>query len=282
MKRRILTVILLLGAALPLLYSAGSVCLSVRHNRSLQARFTRAEQAYPYQEAVEKGELDLNAVSAYFRFALAPIKYHIQNEIRTPSAISYYADMEDDAPVFTIEKGEIVSFLPDNKTGYSFTFRGSDSLPANRAGWRLAKPFVIVGRETPDALLYVKLDDLMSAAVRWLRENPGMERNLTSAAMDELLRDIPGGKGLLQNTAAKQLLRPTKRDACSRILLFSDRVLSDKGVYLSGDLKRPLLSPAATICLIVSALLLITAWMIGRAGPGHRTPGEGAEERKAG
>ena len=109
MKRRILTVILLLGAALPLLYSAGSVCLSVRHNRSLQARFTRAEQAYPYQEAVEKGELDLNAVSAYFRFALAPIKYHIQNEIRTPSAISYYADMEDDAPVFTIEKGEIVS-----------------------------------------------------------------------------------------------------------------------------------------------------------------------------
>ena len=131
-------------------------------------------------------------------------------------------------------------------------------------------------------LLYVKLDDLMSAAAQWLRENPGMERNLTNAAMNELLRDIPAGKGLLQNGAAKLLLRPTKRDVCSRILLDSDRVLRDKGVYLSADLKRPLLSPAAIVCLIGSALLFTAACFVGRASPGHRTPGDRGEERKTG
>ncbi len=94
-----------------------------------------------------------------------------------------------------------------------------------------------VGGETEGALPYVRLDDLAPVAAQWLKENPGAKKSL-------------------QGLVRAQGLLPTKRNLCSYILLFADRTLYSRGVFLSADLRRPVLPPAAILCLAAAALIL--------------------------
>ena len=223
--------------------SAGLLAYRLWENHDLQKRFKKTEHAYPYGEAAEKNELDLDIISLCFPDAEAAIKYHFQNEIRIPSAISYYADMKGGAPICTIEKGETVFFKTEHKTSYGFSYRGNESLPTIRAGWRLARPFSPEGEEGSDTLLYVKLNDLMSVADQWLKENPNAEK-------------------ILQNVLIRQGLLPTRYSQCRYVLLFADRALYSAGIFLSPDLKQPVLFPAA--CLTISLLLLAGVLLVKR------------------
>lgn len=242
MKREIRTIIIAILTAFSII-SAGFVCYVFHNNHRIEKGFTKVENAYPYAEAVGNNELDLTAVSDYFSYDMALGKYDYQYEIVTPFVISYYAEIGDKTPVLTIEKGEIMSISIQGMTESTFTFRGIESLPTNKAGWRLAKPFSVVGKEATDALLYVKLDELKSVVVQWLKENPSAEL-------------------ALGNTVMVQGLKPTKRNMCSYLALVSDRTFYTRGVFLSADLKQSISLPA--LCLIISLLILVVVVYISK------------------
>ena len=124
----------------------------------------------------------------------------------------------------------------------------------NRSALPGTSPFSSEGQETPNELMYVKLDDLMKFIVQWLRENPNMERGLQDTVINQWIKERPGMKSLLQNGIIKQLFKPTKRDISKFILLDADWILYSKGVFLSPDLKKPIRLPA--VCLVVSLLFL--------------------------
>ena len=242
MKRiRIPLLVFLIAFALA---SVGLILYDVSYITQLRSRFAPKAGAYPYAQAVEKNELDLDAVSACFPDDVALLAYDFRNTLEAPSAISYYADVKGE-PVRTIEKGERIDFRTEDGAGRVFSFRGIETLPTDKPGWRLAKSFAAAGGETEDALLYVKLDDLAPVADRWLKENPG-------------------AKKALQGLVRAQGRLPTKRNLCRYILLFADRTLYSQGVYLSADLQRPVLNPASILCLIVTALLLAGYLFINR------------------
>lgn len=256
--RNLLVVLLLIVGVI----SAGLVCFSVQYNYLLQQRFTNSEQAYPYADAVDTNELDMKTISSYFPDGVTLVRYNYQNEIRSPTVISYYADMKDEIPTLIIEKGEIISFKNEGWTQSVFSYRGTDSLPTNKAGWRLVKPFLVKGKEPTDELMYVKLNELLSVTAQWLQDNPGMERMLQNDVINQWMKEYPGMEGMLQRSIAKQMLRPTQRDISKFILLFADRILYTKGVFLSSDLKHPIISSAVIVCLIVFLILLLVLILI--------------------
>ena len=61
-----------------------------------------------------------------------------------------------------------------------------------------------------------------------------------------------------------QGLLPTKRNLCRYILLFADRTLYSRGVFLSADLQRPVLTPASILCLTAAVLLLAAYLLVNR------------------
>ena len=242
MKRiRVTLLVLLIVSALA---SVGLIFYNVSCNAQLRSRFAPKAGAYPYAQAVEKNELDLDAVSACFPDDVALLAYDFRNTLEAPSAISFYADVKGE-PVRTIEKGERIEFRTGDAAGRVFSFRGIETLPTDKPGWRLAKPFATAGGETEDALLYVKLDDLAPVAARWLKENPGAEK-------------------ALQGLVRAQGLLPTKRNLCRYVLLFADRTLYSRGVFLSADLQRPVLTPASILCLTAAVLLLAAYLLVNR------------------
>ena len=234
MKRiRIALLVLLIAFALA---SVALILYDAACSARLRSRFSPKADAYPYAQAVQRNELDLDAVAACFPDDRALLLQNYRNKIEAPAAISYYADVKGE-PVWTIEKGERIDFRTEDAAGQVFSFRGIETLPTDKAGWRLAKPFAAADGETADTLLYVKLEDLAPVAARWLEENPGAEK-------------------ALQGLVRAQGLLPTKGNLCRYILLFTDRTLYSQGVFLSADLQRPVLSPASVLCLFVTVLLL--------------------------
>ena len=218
----------------------GLVSRSVYLNYKMRDGFKPKEDAYPYGEEVEKGTLDLDEISYLLQDAMAAMgyAYDYKDDIASSIEISYYADINDVSPVYRVEKGDIIDFQTENPIlKYNVTYHGRISLPTNKPGWRLAKPFMVEGKEVNDTLLYVKLDDLMRIAYQWLEENPEAADNLENEMM---------WQGIL----------PTKYNTGKAILLFIDRTLYSEGVFLSPDLLNPVFSSAAFVSLFLSIISL--------------------------
>ena len=219
----------------------GLVSRSVYLNYKLRDGFKPKEDAYPYGEEVEKGTLDLDEISYLLPDAMAAMgyAYDYKDDIASSIEISYYADINDVSPVYRVEKGDLIDFQMEDvtKSEYNVTYHGRISLPTNEPGWRLAKPFMVEGREVNDTLLYVKLDDLMRIAYQWLEENPEAADNL-------------------ENEMMRQGILPTKYNTGKAILLFIDRTLYSEGVFLSPDLLNPVFSSAAFVSLFLSIISL--------------------------
>ena len=219
----------------------GLVSRSVYLNYKLRDGFKPKEDAYPYGEEVEKGTLDLDEIYFFLPDAMAAMGhgYDYKDDIASPIEISYYADINDESPVYRVEKGDLIDFQMEDvtKSEYNVTYHGRISLPTNEPGWRLAKPFMVEGKEVNDTLLYVKLDDLMRIAYQWLEENPEAADNLENEMM---------WQGIL----------PTKYNTGKAILLFIDRTLYSEGVFLSPDLLNPVFSSAAFVSLFLSIISL--------------------------
>ncbi len=215
----------------------GLVSRSVYLNYKLRNGFEPKENAYPYGEEVEKGTLDLDKISYLLPSAVALMGYpNYKDDIASPIEISYYADINDGSPVYRVEKGDIIDFQTENPIlKYNVTYHGRISLPTNEPGWRLAKPFMVEGREVNDTLLYVKLDDLMRIAYQWLEENSEV---------------------ISSNALMRQGIWPTKYNLSKILLLDIDRTLYSRGVFLSPDLLNPVFSSAALVSLFLSIISL--------------------------
>ena len=223
----------------------GLVSRSVYLNYKLRNGFEPKENAYPYGEEVEKGTLDLDKISYLLPSAVALMGYpNYKDDIASPIEISYYADINDGSPVYRVEKGDIIDFQTENPIlKYNVTYHGRVSLPTNEPGWRLAKPFMVEGKEVNDTLLYVKLDDLMRIAYQWLEENPKAVRAM---GIDKSDIGVLGVYGIW----------PTQSNFSKILLLYIDRILYSKGVFLSPDLLNPVFSSAAFVSLFLSIISL--------------------------
>ncbi|MBQ9939497.1 MAG: hypothetical protein IJO96_08205, partial [Oscillospiraceae bacterium] len=150
------------------------------------------------------------------------------HDIVTPVTINYYADINDTTPAYTIEKGTTVhcesAYHKDD-----VTYHGIQSIPTNKRGWRIAKPFIVTGEKRNNTFLYVKTSDLEAVADAWAKENI------------DILSEHPLGM---------------KSVTKSNLLLCIDHLLYDSGVYLSPNLLTPVFSPAVIVSLSSSVILL--------------------------
>ena len=216
--------------------AAGLISCSLFANSGLQKDFQRKENAYPYEEALAKDGPDLNTIQDLYSGVSSLLGFD-ETIIESPAAIRYYADPDDRQPAYVIEKGTVIHIGAEIILNGGMDFRGIGSLPTDQAGWRLSKPFAEEGKAESEALMYVRLSDLQPVAAAWTKENPNTMKWMRA--------------GMKQ-----QKLLPTKANARRYLLLSNDRLLYSKGVYLSKDLMNPVLSPAAIICLCISAILL--------------------------
>ncbi len=222
----------------------GLVSRSVYLNYKLRNGFEPKKNAYPYGEEIEKGTFDLDKILYLVPSVVAPIKPpDYKDDIASPIEISYYADINDKSPVYRVEKGDIIYFQAEDSEGYETVYHGRVSLPTNESGWRLAKPFMVEGKETIDTLLYVKLDDLMRIAYQWLEENPTAMRAMGFTEGDFGVLGVYG-------------IWPTQSNFSKILLLYIDRILYSKGVFLSPDLLNPVFSSAAFVGLFLSIISL--------------------------
>ena len=222
----------------------GLVSRSVYLNYKLRNGFEPKENAYPYGEEVEKGTLDLVEISYLLPSVVALIQLpDYKDDIASPIEISYYADIKDKSPVYRVEKGDIIYFQAEDSEGNETVYHGRVSLPTNEPGWRLAKPFMVEGKETIDTLLYVKLDDLIRIAYQWLEENPKAVRAM---GIDKSDIGVLGVYGIW----------PTQSNFSKILLLYIDRILYSEGVFLSPDLLNPVFSSAAFVSLFLSIISL--------------------------
>ena len=228
-----------------LLVSAGLIFYSLHYNHRLRSEYKKDETAYPYAEMIENGDFDLTKVSELLPDAVAAMSHNWNNRIVISNTLSYYRNIGDAAPIYTIKAGSIVDidFDANSWTRSGITYRGIKSLPTNKAGWRLVKPFSFEGEERIDDLLYVKSDELVGIIKDWIDENPKTMATLSRIAVE-------------------QGLMPTKYIGSRYIMLSLDRILYSKGVFMSFDLKIPVLSVAAIISLTVCIILLTTILLI--------------------
>lgn len=213
-----------------------SVVFHVYGNITLKKSFQLKETAYPYEQAVVNLTIDLDEISKLLPDSAALMAYNYIEKITSPVSISYYKSMDDNTPVYTIKKGDVISFKATGFTRSGVTYRGMESLPTNVQGWRLARPFEVEGEKRNDDLLYVRVSDLEAVSKAWLDENP--------QAMASMSSDI-----------RRQRVLPVKQEYAKLLMLRLDRVLYEEGVYLSPDLTRPVLS-AFTYTIFVLAFVV--------------------------
>jgi len=230
-----------------LLVTGGLLSYSIHTNCKLRLEFEPKSYAYPYAEALENGEFNLELltkttfVGEHALIGSPPFEYNISS----PVTIRYYSNPDDISPVFTVEKGDTIWCRPPSQSVYEgdVTYHGLESLPTDKRGWRLAKPFITKGKEQNDSLLYVKLSDLDSVCGEWLKENVDL---------------IP----FFKNTTPKERSR-LQKEYLKDMPLYIDNELYERGSYLSPDLLTPVFSPASVVSLSVSVVSL-AAYLILR------------------
>lgn len=218
-----------------------NVWYTFEKNTELSRTFSKItgadEEIYNCADRVKQGNIDLKEVSKFLPVAIAPIGYpEYQNKILSPVDIEYYENIGDKYPVYVIKKGEQIEFEVSAKSMYEVEFCGNDSLPSNKRGWRLAKPFKMDGTQK-ESLLYVRFGDLISVCIEFIEKNP----NYVLSSYELIKRG----------------LMPSKRNISIVILTFADRALYSKGVFLSKDLFLPVFDWVTVICLFITAVLIM-------------------------
>lgn len=229
--------VLIIACIISALITAGMMTYRISANTRLYNGFQQKENVYPYGEAVANSELNLNAVHKLLSGTGSLLGYDFLDDINNPLSIRYYADPNDAEPAYVIEKGTVIHIDSGMILNGEYPVRGICSLPTDKSGWRIARPFLVQGKEANETLLYVRLEDLYKVAMVWIKENPTAVNVLRSALKTD---------GLL----------PTKANTCRHMLLAADRRLYSKGVYLSKDMQSPVFTPLIIICMCVSAGLL--------------------------
>lgn len=227
-----------------LLFGIASVGLHGYTNAELEKSFKPDEKAYPYEQAVIEQDVDLEEILKLLPKATAAMDYNWSDTITAPVSISYYKDIHDRTPVYTVEQGETIYCKPFE---INTICRGIESLPTDVRGWRLGRPFAVEGKPLNEELLYVKHSDLQKVARAWMEENDIMDWMRQSA------KDIlPKGK------------LPTKQEAVNAYTLSVDRILYTEGVYISPDLKSPIFSGFTYTMFALAAAAGIAYIVLGK------------------
>ena len=224
---------------------AGTAAYHLYSNLKLRNGFQQADHAYPYEEALEKGEINPDIIGKRYSGISTMVGFGDKKDIECPVTIRYYADMNGKQPAYVIEKGTKIHIDADKILNSEMVFRGVGSLPTEKAGWRLSFPFAEWGKPENDTLLYVNLSDLQQAVLAWMKENPKTVK-------------------WMQTGTAQQKLLPTEANIINYLLLSNDRTLYEKGVYLSKDLMDPVISPAVIISFCIFVVLLAGVLWVSR------------------
>ena len=213
------------------------VLYSLYYNFRLHKGFQQKEYLHTYAEEIAKDTIDPQSIYKMFSGISTLIGSNFRDDIKSPIEIHYYSDIDDDIPALVVEKGTTVHVDSNEVLNGECTFQGINSLPAEKKGWRLVKPFAVDGRGPEEVLFYVKMSDLMHVASAWMEKNPQAMKTVRQRLMNQ---------GLL----------PTKANVCRQMLLTADRELYRKGMYLSKDVMQPVFPPEVVVCLGVSAGML--------------------------
>lgn len=187
------------------------------YNIGLKMKYVPQDNAYSYSDAIENGDVDFDYIASLLPDASAMIDYGYVNDIEAPITILYYSQIGDDTPSYSIPKGEKIHFNIEGSTKSSITFSGIESIPTNVAGWRLVRPFAIEGMEENNVYMFVKLEELIKIAEKWLDYNPNVKTRLSEFLI-------------------KQGIFPTKRNICKYLILNIDRLLYSNGIFFSKDM----------------------------------------------
>ena len=238
-----LRTILMILCTVSACFCLGMTAYHLYQNIRLRNGFQRADSAYRYEEALKKGDIDLNTIEKLYSGISGLIGFDDKKNIENPVTLRYFANVNDKQPAYVIEKGTTIHFDAEKILNGQMTFRGIWSLPTDQAGWRLSLPFSEWGKPENDTLLYIKLSDLQQAVSAWIKENPDAMKWM--------------------ETGLKQEKLPlTEANAGNYLLLSNDRRLYSKGVYLSRDLMNTVATPAVIISLCLTAVLLAgILWM---------------------
>ena len=239
----IISLVVTAGAFSALVYHHSMITRSTNifQSRPLLFDFEPDERAYPYAEALKNDEFKPYSVFDHLP-GMALAGAEIPTEwLAAPITVHYYSDPKSTVPVFTVEKGDIIycSFPAAITSNRANRYRGLESLPYLKQGWRLAKPFIVDGEEPTDTLLYVKTDDLTAVFRSWLKDSPVYSH---SNSIEKLWYTY----------SYPQLF-----------ILFVDQFLYFDGIFLSPDLAAFFYPPAPFISLGVSVILL-TAYLVVR------------------
>ncbi len=230
---------------LSLIFMLLSVCFATENlykNHNMVNGFSKrkTQNDFSYAEAIERENVDLNEISKFIPDAEAAVKEpDYNNIIISPVKIHYYKNINDDIPVYTISKGDVIQFDIRNRVRSRIAYRGVDTLPTNEKGWRLSKPFIKKGEKVNNELLYVKLDDLVSVTYEWFAQNinPNSMRNISGG--------IPAG------------YPRTKHAVALYILTYVDHCLYAHGEFLSKDILVPVFSVDVIFCFSASIISFI-------------------------
>ncbi|MBQ2755543.1 MAG: hypothetical protein IJF27_02595 [Oscillospiraceae bacterium] len=232
-----------------LLVAAWFISHALYNNAKLHNEFKPKHKAYPYAEALKNGELSLKSVSSAIltdEIGLSGSSADRYRFIASPITIKYYSKPGDITPVFTIEKGTMINYQKQPGKS-SVTYHGFESLPSDRHGWRLAKPFIVEGEEPNDTLLYVKTSDLEAVSAVWLKEMIPFIESITEHI----------------TTGVEQTRKHLQQKYVKSLLFDFDEWLYYKGIYISPDLLTPVFS-FKTIASLAGSLVSFAAFIAVR------------------
>jgi hypothetical protein len=231
-KVRLKKAVLILSA-LFLAAAVLSVSSALYDSGKLEGAFQAESGAYQYADAAAGGKIDLSKISELYPSIEAAPGFNSINELEAPVSICYYKSLGDKAPAYVVDRGSKILVKADGSVASGIGY-GIFSLPGNTRGWRIAKPFAGNGLPKDNNLYYVKLSDLQAVAGAWVDLNPG----LVGAS--------------LENHTLEKIYLFFYPAPIEKITLSVDRVLYDRGVFLSPDLRKPIFSVPACGLLFLS------------------------------
>ena len=156
-KLKIILIVLCIASTVA---AVGMMLYSLYYNFRLRKGFREKEYRQTYAEEIAKNPINPQAIYRMFSGNSALIGFDYQDDISSPERIRYYSDISDDSPALVIEKGTIIHVDSSEILNGEYTFRGINSLPADKKGWRLVKPFSADGQGTDDSLLFLAVKSL--------------------------------------------------------------------------------------------------------------------------
>ncbi len=203
--------------------------VAVSHNRRLERGFLPMENVYPYAQAADSGDLELQRIEWLFSDIISMAGYPTLNyEIDSPVDIEYYRAIGDGTPAYTIPKGGRIMVEFGFRSLRESLAYGLCSLPTTARGWRLGYRFQAVGDEASDELLYVELKDLRRVALAFMQANPQM-----------LSSPLP-----IYETLDRLTLQADET-------LYAHGESRGRGIYISPDLYKPVVPISSVVMLVL-------------------------------